>query len=258
MNSLSEAQENKTVQNTLMKREMKIIQDNSFGCDGFQVVRGEFFSHVYEPCITFNNYKVYVNTACVKKLPDTDYIQILVNPTKKKLAVRPCLEEDKDSVRWCSATTKRSPKQITCPVFFAKVISLMGWNPDYRYRLVGKLIQSNDKFLFVFDLDAPEIFVRTIKDGKKPQSSRTPSYPAEWKYQFGIPSDEHQKSLRIDIFNEYTVFSMQEKPAKTPKTKEREEPEYGNQTEYAAPGIACWFPMDEAVPVEYATLNGGM
>lgn len=239
MNTLSEAQPNEIVQNTPMKREMEIIQDDSFDCNGFQVVRGEFFSHVYEPCISFNNYKVYVNTACIKKLPDTDYVQILVNPSKKKLAVRPCREEDKDSVRWCSATIKRSPKQITCRVFFAKVINLMGWNPNYRYRLVGKLIQSNDEFLFVFDLDAPEIFIRTIKDGGKPKSSRTPSYPAEWEYQFGIPAEEHQKSLQIDVFNEYTVFSMQEKPAEAPKAKEREESENGKETEYAAPGIVC-------------------
>lgn len=194
-----------------IKREIEIIQDDSFNYKGFQVVRGEFFSHVFEPCISFNNYKVYVNTACIKKLPNVDYVQILVNSLEKKLAIRPCNEDTKDSVRWCSSTNKRSPKQITCRVFFAKVINLMGWNPDYLYRLVGKLIQSNDELLFVFDLKSPEIFVRTSQNREKPKSSRTPSYPAEWKHQFGIPIEEHQKALQVDIFNEYTVFSMQAK-----------------------------------------------
>lgn len=100
-----------------IKREMEIIEDDSFNYDGYQVVRGEFFSHLYEPCITFNNFKVYMNTACIKKLPETDYVQILVNQEKKKLAVRPCSEESKDSFRWCSATAKRTPKQVTCRVF---------------------------------------------------------------------------------------------------------------------------------------------
>ena len=50
-----------------IKREMEIIEDDSFNYDGYQVVRGEFFSHLYEPCITFNNFKVYMNTACIKK-----------------------------------------------------------------------------------------------------------------------------------------------------------------------------------------------
>lgn len=63
--------------------QMEVIDDDSFSYDGYQVVRGEFFAHIYEPSFTFNNYKVSVNTACIKKLPDVEYVQILVNPIEK-------------------------------------------------------------------------------------------------------------------------------------------------------------------------------
>ena len=76
--------------------EIEVIDDDSFSLDGFQVVRGEFFAHTCEPSITFVDCKVYVNTACIRKLSDNDYIQILVNPDAQKLAVRPCKESDKD------------------------------------------------------------------------------------------------------------------------------------------------------------------
>ena len=66
-----------------------------------------------------------MNTACIRKLPETDYVQILVNQEKKKLAVRPCSEDSKDSFRWCSATAKRTPKHVTCRVFYGKIIELM-------------------------------------------------------------------------------------------------------------------------------------
>ena len=135
----------------LMINEMEVLEVADFDFEGYQVVRGEFFAHIYEPSITFNNYKVGVNTACLKKLPNFDYVQILVNPEDKKLAVRPCSEDEKDSFRWCSATKKRTPKQITCRMFFAKVVSLMDWNPNYRYKLLGKLIRSGNELLFIFD-----------------------------------------------------------------------------------------------------------
>ena len=77
--------------------EMEAI-DVNFSYDGFQVVRGEFFAHIYEPSITFNKRKVYLNTACIKKFPEIDYVQILVNSEEKKLAVRPCSGEEKDSL----------------------------------------------------------------------------------------------------------------------------------------------------------------
>lgn len=203
-----------------IKKEMEIIQDDSFDYDGYEVVRGEFFSHLHEPCITFNNFKVYMNTACIKKLPETDYVQILVNQEKKKLAVRPCSEESKDSFRWCSATAKRTPKQVTCRVFYGKITELMGWNPNYRYKLVGKLIQSNGQLLFIFDLTAPEIFTRASKDGDNSKISRKPIYPAEWEHQFGIPVEEHQKSLQIDIFDGYALFGMNDKSAKSKMERE--------------------------------------
>ena len=208
-----------------------VTDDDAFSYDGYQVVRGEFFAHTYEPSFTFNSNKVSVNTACIKKLPDTDFVQILVNPDEKKLAVRPCMEDEKDSFRWCSASSKRSPRQITCRIFFAKVISLMGWNPSYRYKLLGKLIRSDNELLFVFDLTTPEIFVRSENDAGNIKSSRTPSYPEEWQNQFGVPVEEHQSNLQINMFDGYAVFGISENTNSdsldtTSKLQEKEEQQH--------------------------------
>lgn len=192
---------------------LDVIEDVDFDYDGYQVVRGEYFAHIYEPSITFNLSKIYLNTASIKKLPEIDYVQILVNSEEKKLAVRPCGEDEKDSFLWC--TPKRKPKQITCRVFFGKIISLMDWNPDYRYKLLGKLIKSNDEYLFIFDLSAPEIYTRTIVEGEKPKTSRTPVFPEQWQNQFGLPVAEHKRRMQVNIFNGYTVFGINDKKAKT-------------------------------------------
>ena len=149
-----------------------IIIDENFTYDGFQVVRGEFFAHMYEPSITFNNCKVTLNTACIKKLPSVNYVQILVNPKTMKLAVRPCREDDKDSFLWCTEKAgKRKPKQITCRLFFAKLVALMDWNPNYRYKMLGKIIKSGEEYLILFDLTATETYQRIIKEGEKPSTS---------------------------------------------------------------------------------------
>ena len=201
----------------LMKQQIDedIEIDDDFSFDGYQVVRGEFFSHIFEPSLTFNNYKVQVNTACIKKLPEFDYVQIMVNPDEKKLAVRPCTEDEKDSFRWCSATAKRSPKQITCRMFFAKVFTLMGWQIDYKYKLLGKLKKANGQYLFVFDLNAPEIYKRTVKDDGKATISRSPVFLEEWKNDFGIPVSEHKSAMQIGIFNGQAVFGLQKDTVKS-------------------------------------------
>lgn len=191
------------------------VLDEPFSYDGYQVVRGEFFAHIAEPSITFNNCKVSVNTACVKRLPAVDYIQFLVNPDERKLVLKPCTEDEKDSFRWSNSKNgKKKPKQITCRIFFAKIVNLMNWNPNYRYKLLGKVIRSGDEQLVLFDLSATETYPKVIKEGEPPKTSRTPVFPAEWQNQFGLPVEEHRKLLQVNIFNGYTVFGIGDNESK--------------------------------------------
>ncbi len=190
------------------------IQETSFSYEGYQVVRGEFFAHLFEPSVTLNAEKVSVNSACINKLPDVDYVQFLVNPAEKKLAVKPCDEQDKDSFRWCSITNdgKRKPKSISCRIFFAKIVDLMQWDPTNRYKILGKLIRTPADILFVFDLTCAETFQKRSSGGNA--NPRLPLYPHDWSNQFGIPVKEHQDTTLINIFDDYTVFRIEKEETK--------------------------------------------
>ncbi len=204
--------ENEAVQAIIPGLEDENIEiDDSFSLEGFQVVRREFFAHINEPSITFNNRKVGFNTACINKLSTIEYVQFLVNPHKKILAVRPCREEDRDSFLWCTTSNnKRKPKQSTCKMFFVKVAALMEWNLDYRYKLIGKIIRANGEYLIVFDLTATEMYQRTVTDDNKVVNSRTPVFPKGWQDQFGMPVEEHKKSLQVNTFDGYVLYSIKE------------------------------------------------
>lgn len=121
----------------------KMMREENFSYDGYQVVRGEFFAHTFEPSITFNDSKVYVNTACLNRMPTVEYIQILINQQTKKLVVRPCREDEKDSFRWCSNTTKRRPKRVSGYLLYrTKAAPSLAESPVYSYIS----IQYNDLF----------------------------------------------------------------------------------------------------------------
>ena len=199
-----------TNQKSLVSDEV-IDLDGEFDYEGYQVVRREFFAHISEPSITFNDYRIYVNAACLNRFPSVDNVQALVNQDSKILAIRPCREEEHDAFAWCiSATERRKPKQITCRLFFAKIFTLMCWNPDYRYKLLGKVIHANDEYLVAFDLSATEVYQRLFKDGEKSKTSRTPVFPAGWQDQFGLPFKEHRKSMQVNIFDGYAVYGIRD------------------------------------------------
>ena len=187
---------------------------DSFDLDGFQIVRKEFFAHLREPSVSFYNCKFSVNSACLTKFPKTEYVQVMINRDSKILALRPCSEGARDSFAWCNASKgKRKPRAITCKLFFAKVVDLMGWNPNYKYKLLGRLSHANGEYLIAFDLHSTEVYQRTEIEGEKPKVSRQPVYPAGWQDQFGLPFSEHSQSMQINIFDGYAVYSIKDKAA---------------------------------------------
>ena len=212
-----------------------VVVDDQFTYDVFQVVRGEYFSHINEPSITFSDNTFSINTACLRKMPDTEFVQVLVNQIDRKLAIRPCTEDVKDSFAW--HTARRKPKKVICPLFFGKIMSLMDWNPEHRYKIIGKLIMSQGQYLFVFDLNSPEIYQRSMQidehGNEKRKSARKPVYPDSWKDQFGMPVKEHQQSLQINIFEEFCLVGVKEPqrvaPVQDTKEDEHDQPEPGTE-----------------------------
>ncbi len=187
----------------------------SFNIDDFQVVRREFFAHLREPSVTFNECKFSVNSACLSKFPDTEYVQVLINPLTKILALWPCEEGAKDAFQWCSISKgKRKPRATTCKLFFAKVVEMMGWNPNHKYKMLGRLVHANEAYLLVFDLASTEVYQKTIKEGTKPKTSRTPVFPIGWQDQFGMPFSEHKQSMQINVFDGYAVYTIKENAPK--------------------------------------------
>lgn len=215
------------LQRTSRREEETVVVDDQFTYDGFQVVRGEYFSHMNEPSITFSDNTFSINMACLRKVPDTEFVQVLVNQTDRKLAIRPCTEDVKDSFAW--RTLRKKPKKVICPLFFGKIMSLMDWNPEHRYKILGKLIMSQGQYLFVFDLNSPEIYQRSMQidenGNEKRKSARKPVYPDSWKDQFGMPVAEHQQSLQINIFDEFCLVGVKE-PKRVSPTQDTKEEEH--------------------------------
>ena len=183
--------------------------DNSFRIGEFQVARREFFAHLRDPSITFNRYRFYPNVACINKFPNTDNVLVLVNKTKKILALMPCAPDTRDAYNWCSYSKgKRKPKQITCKLFSAMVFSMMDWSHQHRYKILGKIIHTNGEYLIAFDLTAKEVYLRTGAEGEESKVSKVPVYNEEWQGQFGLPYEEHQKAMQINVLDGYAVYSL--------------------------------------------------
>ena len=200
----------------------RIAVEAGFSFDGYQVVRREFFSHRFDPTLTIKGNSIIFNNACISKLEQVVYVQVLVNPMTEKLVIRPCEEGARDAIRWCVAKDdKRKSREISCGLFTAKLYEMMGWEALYRYKLQGTRINYRGEQLYVFDLTSTEIFLPAVKDPENPKAKARRSaavYPANWRDSFGIPVQEHAQSMQVDLMEgfDFAEMSMQQYKGSTP------------------------------------------
>ena len=90
---------------------------------------------------------------------------------------------------------------------------MMGWNPDYRYKMLGNVIHANGEYLIAFDLTSTEVYQKSFDENKIPTTSRKPVFPAGWQDQFGMPFQEHRQSMLINIFDGYAIYSIKDNKA---------------------------------------------
>lgn len=184
--------------------------DDDFFDDDVDVVRAEFISDSNEPTISFYNCQLYVNMVCIKKLPEIDYVQFLINKTKNQLALLPCKEDDRDAFLWRTINRKngkRQPKYITAQIFSAMLFEHMGWNIHARYKLMGKVKMSKGVKLIVFELGAYRAFAKSTAY-KDNSASNYGYFPNDWKGRFGMPFKEHNQTLEIATFKTYATINI--------------------------------------------------
>jgi len=213
-----------------------------FNYEGFVVVRREWFSKANCPAITFKYESVVLNVRAIRKLGKCSHIQFLMNSEQKILIVKPCKEDDKDSLQ-CSRVDKRSetvPRTIRCKGFTAKLYEDMKWNPEGTYKMLGVLfnIKETCENIFAFELMNAEAYLRihepSADDPKRRIRVGMPD-PEHWKHSYGQAYEESLKPI-VETFEgipeDYVKITIPKLPFEKPtddKVNDKETSENGNE-----------------------------
>ena len=181
-----------------------------FDLRGFEVARSEFFDAQNRPYISFSDKLVKFSAVCAKKFGQQNTIELLINPVERKFAIRPTDKNNKNSIVFSHISGgKPCPKPVSTAAFKATIYSLMGWNQEYKYRILGTLFERGSELAYIFDADDSEVFIRSnslMTAGDIPVSSesiqpflpsgkRVRAIPEEWMNSFGKPFYAHELSF---------------------------------------------------------------
>ena len=84
------------------------------------------------------------NMACIRLFEGIKYVLPILHPNKKRLALIMCPEEDSASVEWARQKDENwVNKDITSLEFVENIFRLMNWNRECRYKVLGRVANSD-------------------------------------------------------------------------------------------------------------------
>ena len=186
----------------------------------FQRVAAGFFAQTKEPALTINGKMVGVNAASVRMFPGVEYMEILISSEERKIAFKPCDELSISGYKWAKEKNgKLYATQRTGEPFVLCVCEIMGWNPENRYRILGKkILDETDEEILCFDLTAGQGFAKASVDAKAKTRS---TILTGWDGTFGPVYVPGEGRLHIGTYNDYTYISIGRKNRKTETEKTR-------------------------------------
>lgn len=171
----------------------------SFDLRGFEVARAQFFSRSLRISMTLGPTALSFSKLGIAKLNAAPYVELLIHPSKKMLAVRRSTKEVRHSVNW---THNGAPRPISGAAFLPMLYKLLGWDEQFKYRVQGIRKQENDEVILLFDMSDTEILIPNnvfFSDADIPadeheaheasiskrRSRRVIAFPAAWADNFG-------------------------------------------------------------------------
>jgi hypothetical protein len=173
------------------------------------VLRTQHTSTALSPKVILAYDSISFSKACVELLPNTNFINVLIDRVKKRIIVLPVKKHAKDALKWCTISKKDGSRQkrvCTARKFGEKLYDMMSWVKENKYRILAYYQEIDGVQLLVFNLLEYEMVVPefiTTKTGKTMKRGKI-YLPGEWEG-FGMSLAEHSEANKVELNANYTL-----------------------------------------------------
>lgn len=138
------------------KNSMKVDKE-SFGQNdysNFEIARAELFSTREKVCFTIDRSGISFNKCAFNRMNEIMQVELAFNPVEQMIIIRRAEEATPKTLNWAKASNDvYTMKRCGCKGVATAIFDDMGWNPDYKYRVIGRTVEYNGETMLVFFLD---------------------------------------------------------------------------------------------------------
>ena len=170
------------------------------------------FSMLNKPAVSIKYGVMKFNMACIRLFEGIKYVLPILHPNKKRLALIMCPEEDSASVEWARQKDENwVNKDITSLEFVENIFRLMNWNRECRYKVLGRVANSDQGLCMLFDLEEAIMFTPKPQEYTDPltgemKKKQMKFFPDTYKNCIGKSYNDYIADHQMNMFEDFIGY----------------------------------------------------
>lgn len=180
--------------------------------DGYELPPRTQFSMPNKPAVSIKYGVMKFNMACIRLFEGIKYVLPILHPNKKRLALIMCPEEDSASVEWARQKDENwVNKDITSLEFVENIFRLMNWNRECRYKVLGRVANSDQGLCMLFDLEEAIMFTPKPQEYTDPltgemKKKQMKFFPDAYKNRIGKSYNDYIADHQMNMFEDFIGY----------------------------------------------------
>ena len=180
--------------------------------DGYELPPRTQFSMLNKPAVSIKYGVMKFNMACIRLFEGIKYVLPILHPNKKRLALIMCPEEDSASVEWARQKDENwVNKDITSLEFVENIFRLMNWNRECRYKVLGRVANSDQGLCMLFDLEEAIMFTPKPQEYTDPltgemKKKQMKFFPDAYKNRIGKSYNDYIADHQMNMFEDFIGY----------------------------------------------------
>lgn len=180
--------------------------------DGYELPPRTQFSMLNKPAVSIKYGVMKFNMACIRLFEGIKYVLPILHPNKKRLALIMCPEEDSASVEWARQKDENwVNKDITSLEFVENIFKLMNWNRECRYKVLGRVANSDQGLCMLFDLEEAIMFTPKPQEYTDPltgemKKKQIKFFPDVYKDRIGKSYNDYISGHQMNLFEDFIGY----------------------------------------------------
>ena len=209
--------------------------------DGYELPPRTQFSMLNKPAVSIKYGVMKFNMACIRLFEGIKYVLPILHPNKKRLALIMCPEEDSASVEWARQKDENwVNKDITSLEFVENIFRLMNWNRECRYKVLGRVANSDQGLCMLFDLEEAIMFTPKPQEYTDPltgemKKKQMKFFPDIYKGRIGRSYNDYVATHQMSMFENIVSYQGDEQAQAAIMAAKNEEVEGKKEAEDVEP-----------------------